>query len=197
LRNLDLDTERIGMSEDLRKEMEKLKEEIASLKEQLKAMSEKAAERRRGIYIDINDSISDYVREVMEGVAEGISGELEKSVFIGPHGIRIIQGRESIEEAEVETDLVKTASTMSALGSEHRLKILAELMTSGKYINELQEKLHEITASTLSSHLAVLEEAGLVVQEKVRGRYLITMPGRMAYKMACRVARLAQRRKTE
>jgi len=185
------------MSEELKKEMEKLKEEIASLKEQLRAMSEKPVEKRRGIYIDINDSVGDYVREAMEGVVEGINGELRKSVFIGPHGIRILRGREPVEEAEVETDVSKTASVMSALGSEHRLKILSELMTSGKYINELQEKLSEITASTLSSHLAVLEEAGLVVQEKVRGRYLITMPGRMAYKMASRVAKLSQRRKTE
>jgi len=44
-------------------------------------------------------------------------------------------------------------------------------------------ELSEITTSTLSSHLNVLEEAGLVVQEKVRGRYLITMPGRAAYRM--------------
>jgi hypothetical protein len=35
----------------------------------------------------------------------------------------------------------------------------------------------------------VLEETGLVVQEKVRGRYLITMPGRTAYKMAMKVTR--------
>jgi DNA-binding HxlR family transcriptional regulator len=57
-------------------------------------------------------------------------------------------------------------------------------MSGGKYINELQEQLSEITTSTLSSHLNVLEEAGLVVQEKARGRYLITMPGRTAYRMA-------------
>jgi DNA-binding HxlR family transcriptional regulator len=77
---------------------------------------------------------------------------------------------------------------MSALGHEHRLRILNELTTGGKYINELQEKLSEITTSTLSSHLNVLEEAGLVVQEKMRGRYLITMPGRTAYEMAAKIA---------
>ena len=76
---------------------------------------------------------------------------------------------------------------MSALGNEHRLRILNELIAGGKYINELQEKLSEITTSTLSSHLNVLEEAGLVVQEKMRGRYLITMPGRTAYKMAAKI----------
>jgi DNA-binding transcriptional ArsR family regulator len=85
------------------------------------------------------------------------------------------------------------AEVMSALGEEHRLEILAELMNGGKYVNDLQEKLSEITTSTLSSHLKVLEEAGLVVQEKVRGRYLITIPGRTAYKMARRVTRFVER----
>jgi len=70
-------------------------------------------------------------------------------------------------------------------------------MSGGKYINELQEELSEITTSTLSSHLKVLEEAGLVVQEKVRGRYLITMPGRTAYKMARRATRFLERRNQE
>jgi DNA-binding transcriptional ArsR family regulator len=62
-------------------------------------------------------------------------------------------------------------------------------MTGGKYISDFQTALPEITASTLSSHLDVLQEAGLVVQERVRGRYLVTIPGRIAYKMAAAVAR--------
>jgi len=86
-------------------------------------------------------------------------------------------------------DLTKAANIMSALGEEHRLKILSELMTGGKYISDFQTALPEITASTLSSHLNVLQEAGLVVQERVRGRYLVTIPGRIAYKMAAAVAR--------
>lgn len=134
----------------------------------------------------------------MGGVAEGIRGELEKSIFIGPRGVRIIKGDESLEEEnDTETDFPKAAELMSALGQEHRLRILKELMGSGKYINELQEILSEITTSTLSSHLKVLEEVGLVVQEKVRGRYLITMPGRAAYKMAGRVTRFLGRRNQE
>jgi DNA-binding HxlR family transcriptional regulator len=43
-------------------------------------------------------------------------------------------------------------------------------MSGGKYINELQEKLSDITTSTLSSHLDTLENAGLVVQEKMTVR---------------------------
>ena len=42
--------------------------------------------------------------------------------------------------------------------------------------------------STLSSHLDVLQEAGLITQERKRGRYLITIPGRLAVKMAYQIA---------
>ncbi|MFQ6068493.1 MAG: ArsR/SmtB family transcription factor [Candidatus Bathyarchaeia archaeon] len=182
------------LSEGLREEMKKLKEEIANLKEKFRDMAERKRRKSRGIYIDIGNRVHDYIEDIMEGVAEGIHGELEKSIFIGPRGVRIFRRKGSYKkESEIEVSFPKVAEVMSALGHEHRLNILKELMSGGKYINELQEKLSEITTSTLSSHLNVLEEAGLVVQEKVRGRYLITMPGRTAYKMAKRVTKLLER----
>jgi len=193
--NIKLRMAKTELSEDLKEEMRKLKEEIASLKEQLRDVTEKEG-RRRGIYIDIGNRVHDHIKDVMEGVAEGIHGELEKSIFIGPRGVRIFKKREPHKDEE-EVSLSKVAEVMSALGHEHRLRILDELMSGGKYINELQEELSEITTSTLSSHLKVLEEAGLVVQEKVRGRYLITMPGRTAYKMARRATRFLERRNQE
>jgi DNA-binding HxlR family transcriptional regulator len=70
-------------------------------------------------------------------------------------------------------------------------------MKGGKYISELQNSLSEITTSTLSSHLDVLQEAGLVVQERVRGRYLITIPGRIAYKMAGTIVKQRNRHSEE
>jgi DNA-binding HxlR family transcriptional regulator len=181
------------LSEELKEEIKKLKEELANLKEQLRDMAEARQRRSRGLHIDVGGSVQDYVEDVMEGVAEGIHGELERSIFIGPGGVRILKGEPEREEHETEVSFPRVAEVMSALGQEHRLRILSELMTGGKYINDLQEKLPEITTSTLSSHLKVLEEAGLVVQEKVRGRYLITMPGRAAYRMARRIARFLER----
>lgn len=174
--------------------MKKLREEIADLKEQLRETIEEArrrGSRKRGIYIDIGNRIHDYIEDILEGVAEGISGELERSIFIGPHGIKVYRGYPPREELKI--DLVRAAEVMSALGNEYRLRILSELMHGGKYISDLQEILSEIASSTLSSHLDVLEKAGLVVQEKVRGRYLITIPGRMAYKMAKRIAKTIRR----
>ncbi len=181
------------MSDDVKDELKKLKEEMASLKDQLKSMNEGQRPKNKGLYIDIGGSVGGYIDEVMQSVAEGIHGELEKSVFIGPRGLRVFHGHESLRgNDEVKVDFAKTAEAMNALGHEHRLKILDQLMSGGKYINELQEKLSDITTSTLSSHLNILENAGLVVQEKMRGRYLITLPGRTAYQMARRVVRFLE-----
>jgi DNA-binding HxlR family transcriptional regulator len=186
------------MSEDLKEEMKKLKEEMAGLKDQLRDVLDGGRRRNQGMYIDIGAPVHEYVEDVMKGVAEGVHGELEKSIFIGPRGVRIFRRNEPFrDESEDEVSFPKMAGAMSALGHEHRLKILNELMSGGKYINELQEKLSEITTSTLSSHLNILEEAGLVVQEKVRGRYLITLPGRTAYKMARQIVRFLERRDGE
>jgi DNA-binding HxlR family transcriptional regulator len=199
--NMKRSTERIELSEDLREEMKKLKDELADLREQLKGVSEERRRRRRAVRVDIGDRVRDYVADVVEGVAEGIYGEVEKSVLIGPGGrkiVRIVQeGTPEMEDEGVEASFPKTAEVMNALSHEHRLRILDELMRGGKYINELQERLSQITTSTLSSHLKVLEEAGLVVQEKVRGRYLITIPGRTAFRMARRVTRFAEGRNQE
>ncbi len=182
------------MSDELREEIRKLKEEMADLKEQLSKSRDEEERSRRGHYTDMGAPMREYIDDVMQGVAEGIRGELGKSIFIGPRGVRIsAAGEWDQPETEQKVDFSRTAKTMSALGEEHRLKILRELMRGGKYINELQEKLPEITTSTLSSHLSVLEEEGLVAQEKMRGRYLITIPGRTIYKMALRISRFMER----
>lgn len=179
------------MSEDLRDELRRLKEELQRMKEEIKELSKEETQKLTpGIHIDLK-GVRDYVEDVVEGVMAGISGELERSVFIGPRGIRIL--REPRKKEEEKVDHRRVASIMSSLGNEHRVRILQELVSGGKYISEIQETLQEIATSTLSSHLDILEEAGLVVQEKVRGRYLITMPGRIALRMASQITRLVER----
>jgi DNA-binding HxlR family transcriptional regulator len=200
------------VSEELRDELKKLKEELRELKEHMK--EERGRQRRpEGIYIDVGERVQDYVGDIMEGVGdatdivegvvEGIQGELEKSIFVGPRGRHIRIRGPSLktrkhgrvrEREDKPVDFDRTAKVISALGQEHRLRILSGLMSGGKYVNELQGMLPEIATSTLSAHLSVLEEAGLVIQERVRGRYLITIPGRSAYKMARRVNRFLERK---
>ncbi len=140
---------------------------------------------------DFGDRLGDYISGFVEDVMEGVAEEIEHSLFISPRGPRmVVRGKRSKRRPVVNEK--RTASIMSALGNEYRLKILDALSTGGMYASELQEALEEISPSTLSSHLDVLEEAGLIMQERRRGRYLITIPGRLAIKTAYQIARRTQ-----
>jgi DNA-binding transcriptional ArsR family regulator len=127
----------------------------------------------------------------------GITSEFEKSVFVDPTGawfdrhISKVQSRTlSVAEAQ------RAASLMSAMSSEHRIRILTELLYGGRYASELESVLKDISPSTISNHLKILQEAALIVQEGDRGRYLITLPGRIALKMATRLGRFLERRRS-
>ena len=145
--------------------------------------------RRRYDYdrrYDFGDRLGDYIGGFVEDIMEGVATEIEQSLFVHPRGRVVLRNR---VRKPRRVDAKKAASVMSALGNEYRLKILDALSSGGLYASELQEALGEISPSTLSSHLDVLEEAGLVTQERRRGRYLITMPGRVAVEMAYEVSK--------
>ncbi len=137
---------------------------------------------------DFGDRLGDYIGGFVEDVMEGVTSELERSLFWEDRPER--ERPTVMSDAEVQ----RTADVMSALGNEHRIKILKELTWGGLYASDLQDVLKEISASTLSSHLDVLQEAGLIVQERRRGRYLITMSGRLAIKMASSIAKRVKTR---
>ena len=145
--------------------------------------------RRRYEYdrsYDFGDRLGDYIGGFVEDIMEGVATEIEQSLFVHPRGRVVLRNR---VRKPRRVDAKRTASVMSALGHEYRLKILDALSSGGLYSSDLQEALGEISPSTLSSHLDVLEEAGLVTQERRRGRYLITMPGRVAVEMAYEVSK--------
>ncbi|WP_111734968.1 ArsR/SmtB family transcription factor [Roseovarius amoyensis] len=71
-------------------------------------------------------------------------------------------------------DLAQTASTFSALGSEQRLAVLRTLVRAGPEglsIGELGQRAG-VTGSTLTHHMKILAQAGLVRQER-HGRSII------------------------
>ena len=179
----------------LKNEVAKLREEVNRITESIPTQKPKTAEPvAKGGF---GRSLSDYVNDVVESVLSGISSEIERSVFVDPTGawfdrhMARVQAR-SISVAEAE----RAATLMSAMASEHRLRILNELLFGGRYASEIESVLKDISPSTISSHLRTLEEAGLVVQESERGRYLITLPGRIALKMATRLSRFLDRKRT-
>ncbi len=129
------------------------------------------------------DKLGEYIGEFVTDVMQNVNSELEETLF-----------QESGRRREKPTmmsdkNVKKTAAIMSAMGNEHRVTILKELSWGGMYSSDFQEALKEISPSTLSSHLDVLEQVGLITQEKRRGRYLITMAGRIAIKMAAQISK--------
>jgi len=181
-------------------DINELKEEIAKLKEEVKRISHPVPAQKQGngepvTKRGLGESISEYVNDVVGSVMAGISSEIEKAGFVDPTGawfdrhIAKAQAR-SMSSAEAE----RAAGLMSAMSSEHRLRILSELLYGGRYASEIEKVLEDITPSTISNHLKILQEAGLVVQEGDRGRYLITLPGRIALRMATRLTRFLERR---
>lgn len=133
------------------------------------------------------DSLGDYIGTFVEDIMEGVAEEIERSVFVHPRGPKKVVARRRRRARQVDTKYA--ASVMSALGNEHRLKVLDVLSSGGLYSSDLQENLDGIAASTLSNHLDVLEDVGLITQERTRGRYLITVSGRLAVNMAYELSR--------
>lgn len=182
-------------------EMNRLEEEVARLREEVHRISEsissQASQNTAPPKRNLAQSLSEYVSDVVESVTSGISAEIEKSVFVDPTGawfdrhIAKVQAK-SITQPEAE----RAAMLMSAMASEHRLRILNELLYGGRYASEIEAVLKDLSPSTISNHLKTLQEAGLVVQEGDRGRYLITLPGRIALKMATRLTRFLDRRRS-
>ena len=73
-----------------------------------------------------------------------------------------------------ETNLAETASAFAALGSEQRLSVLRTLVRAGPdglTIGALGERTG-VTGSTLTHHMKILLQAGLVAQAK-EGRKII------------------------
>ena len=133
-----------------------------------------------------DEKLGEYIGEFVSDIMENVNSELEQTIFLDRRGKR--------ERPTIMSDrnVKRTAAIMSAMGNEHRITILRELSWGGMYSSDLQEVLNEISPSTLSSHLDVLEQVGLIHQEKRRGRYLITMAGRIAIKMAAQIAKRAE-----
>lgn len=131
------------------------------------------------------EKLGEYIGEFVNDIMENVNSELEQTIFLDRRGKR--------ERPTIMSDrnVKRTAAIMSAMGNEHRITILRELSWGGMYSSDLQEALKAISPSTLSSHLDVLEQVGLIHQEKRRGRYLITMAGRIAIKMAAQIAKRA------
>jgi DNA-binding transcriptional ArsR family regulator len=81
-----------------------------------------------------------------------------------------------------EFDPEKASEMLKPLANSERLKILQALYTEGRYFTDMVE-LTGLEHSPLRFHLSSLIDAGYAEQERYRGRYLITVYGKIALRL--------------
>lgn len=142
--------------------------------------------KRMGTY---GEGLGQYISMVVNDVMRGVDRTLRSTVLVGPDGrrIRIHKGESRRDDEATElADRVQPEEAerlLSPLASAERIRILYLLSERPRYHQDLMEE-SKLAPGTLPHHLKQLEDAGYVTQERVRGRYLITIPGRMALKLA-------------
>lgn len=123
---------------------------------------------------------------MMEGVGEqirlafGLDG-VGKEIRIRPPSIRRLK-RRRLSPAIASIPPERIARIVGPLGNVDRLRILKYLQDGGRSFNEIEQHIGK-TGSSLTHHLTPLLDAGYVIKGEVRGKYYITVMGRLAYNL--------------
>lgn len=179
---------------DLRKQIGKVSKEtsLAEKEHHVERIGEEIGERMEKLGQRLDDrgkELGEYISMVVGDVMRGVDETLRKTIFVGPKGKYIRAGDKSIfigkegEEPIRPVPPEEAQKLLSPLASAERIKLLYLLAESPQYHQDLMNE-SGLAPGTLPHHLKQLEEAGYITQERVRGRYLITIPGRMALKLA-------------
>ncbi|MFX1562590.1 MAG: ArsR family transcriptional regulator [Promethearchaeota archaeon] len=191
-------------TKEMRKQLRRLQDQIEDLQARLGEEKEAPRERRRPILHDREfaeemrdfgqkmgergQELGQYIQMVIRDAMKGANRALS-SVFIGPHGTKISMENGEVSIGKGAAERLKPVppdaaqNLLSPLASAERIKLLYLLAEEPRYHQDLMQE-SGLAPGTLPHHLKQLEEAGFITQERVRGRYLITIPGRMALKLA-------------
>jgi DNA-binding transcriptional ArsR family regulator len=194
---------------DLRKEIhdefQDLRQEIDQVRDSAPERRKKSYERRRARRRErdlnfgdkpfkdwgenIGSSLEHYIGSILESVWDSIDQSVG-SLFQTPASSR--KGREkgyrrqkvaSIQEEDLEDFYLRGAELLSALSDQKRLRMLKELEKEPLRQSDLSEKT-DIKGGNFKHHISILKDEGLVHQEGVRERYMLTFAGREALKLA-------------
>ena len=193
------------LRKEIRDEFQDLRDEIDQAKDSATERRKKSFERRRARRKDrtarfeekpfkdwgenIGYSLENYIGSVLESVWDSIDQSVG-SLFQSPSSSR--KGREkryrkqtitSISEEDLEDFYLRGAELLSALSDQKRLRMLKELEKEPLRQSDLSEKT-EIKGGNFKHHISILKDEGLVHQEGVRERYMLTFAGREALKLA-------------
>jgi len=198
-----------NLFQELRKE---ISEEFQDLREEIEQVRDHVPERRKRSFDqrrtrrrekefrfdgkpikdwgeNIGASLEHYIGSILESVWDSVDQSVG-SLFQTPTSSREgrkkryrKQERSSISEEELEDFYVRGAELLSALSDQKRLRMLKELEKEPLRQSDLSEKT-DIKGGNFKHHISILKDEGLVYQEGVRERYMLTFAGREALKLA-------------
>jgi DNA-binding transcriptional ArsR family regulator len=195
------------MKREFKEQMKQLKDELAEIKGDLKSdysereysYSRRVPRQRkpkRSIHIDtrnwedwgerFGESFEHYIGGILESVGDTIDRTVGSLFQSYPRYSRR-RGRAKkkpyfVPEEELEEFYGKGSSIMSALSDSTRLKMLKELEKEPLRQSDLSLRT-DTKGGNFKHHISILKEEGLVRQEGVRERYLLTFAGREALKL--------------
>ncbi|WP_455141613.1 ArsR/SmtB family transcription factor [Candidatus Hodarchaeum mangrovi] len=187
------------MKKEIQNELNKMKEEIRDIKYDINQDSSKYSKpprtQRKTLRRDweetgnrFGESIQYYIGSLLESVGESLGDAIDKSVGSLFHESssrkhrRTKRKEESIKEEEFEEFFDKGSAIMTALSDSTRLRMLKELEREPLRQSDLADRTGT-KGGNFKHHISILIDQGLVRQEGVRERYLLTFAGREALKL--------------
>jgi DNA-binding transcriptional ArsR family regulator len=189
------------LKEEIREEFRDIREEIEQVKESDAKPGKKARNRKRRYRRsrdaedwkdwgeNIGTSLEKYISSILESVWDSVDqsvGSLFKTSSTTRERRRKhekVDYYASIPEEELEQFYQRGAELLSALSDQKRLQMLKELEKEPLRQSDLSEKTN-IRGGNFKHHITILKDEGLVHQEGVRERYMLTFAGREALKLA-------------
>ena len=194
-----------ALRKEIRDEFRDLREEIDQVREsepeqRKKSYSQRRARRREKEFgfdnkpikdwgENIGSSLEHYIGSILESVWDSIDQSVG-GLFQTPTSSRHGRGKRykkqklsSISEEELEDFYLRGSELLSALSDQKRLRMLKELEKEPLRQSDLSEKT-DIKGGNFKHHISILKDEGLVHQEGVRERYMLTFAGREALKLA-------------
>lgn len=196
--------EALNNLEASRREIIKTRRSFANLLKRAKVLKvsdklKKEKKLRKSVVFSGDFDWGNTISEYFEGIMGSIIRNLEKSLKSSLGEINLdstieagllskksgdsLFNKSLIKETDEERFVEEATKLLSALGDSNRLKILRILEKGPEFQKELSEK-SGLKGGTFKHHTDILNEAGFITREAVRGRYLITQLGVEALKLA-------------
>ena len=188
------------LKEEIREEFQDIREEIEYVKGSESKSRKRVRDRRRPHRRprdeewkdwgeNLGSSLERYIGSILESVWDSVDQSVG-SLFHTSSTTRRkrrksdkVEEYVSIPEEELEQFYQRGAELLSALSDQKRLQMLKELEKEPLRQSDLSEKTN-IRGGNFKHHITILKDEGLVHQEGVRERYMLTFAGREALKLA-------------